>query len=263
MESVCSIESWVQRAQSALNQLVLLVSDFDKIYSCLCDLKRQAEQFRSMLVSTDSLHKQLSALIAAVKAAQYEIVRRVHIEANDIAVGDELAAEVPVVLVVLGCKIDSTQKERVGLAYEEHQKLRSSNRVVKCIVFSGGGTSGVQSEAAAMREMWMSLSANDDQTLLFCEEDSLDTVGNAVFTKLLIREHIDRTAHIRVITSKYHAPRSLAIFRRVFENAVSVLGVIDSAWKKSLLQTPGVALSESIGQTKDEFLQLAIHELKR
>jgi uncharacterized SAM-binding protein YcdF (DUF218 family) len=50
------------------------------------------------------------------------------------------------------------------------------------------------------------------------EEDSLETIGNALFGKfvLLDREFLRPGDRIVVLTSAFHAPRSLTIFRRVF-----------------------------------------------
>jgi vancomycin permeability regulator SanA len=47
------------------------------------------------------------------------------------------------------------------------------------------------------------------------ETDSVDTVGNAVFTGLLLKQKKINPKNILLITSDFHAPRALFLFRNI------------------------------------------------
>ncbi len=62
---------------------------------------------------------------------------------------------------------------------------------------------------------------------LLQESDSLDTVANAIFSACLLRDRGVAADAVVAVTSSYHAPRALSVFRRAFCCPVSVYGVSD------------------------------------
>lgn len=68
------------------------------------------------------------------------------------------------------------------------------------------------SEAAAMKDYALSLGAPPESLLV--EKESLDTIGNAYFTKTKFLEP-NAWHNVIVVTSHYHLPRSQYIFNKV------------------------------------------------
>ncbi|HLC47302.1 MAG TPA: YdcF family protein [Candidatus Nanoarchaeia archaeon] len=60
---------------------------------------------------------------------------------------------------------------------------------------------------------------------LILEEDSRDTVGNAVFSKKIFLKNKLPQKKIVLITSDYHMKRALMIFTHVFGNGYSFIGI--------------------------------------
>ncbi len=86
-----------------------------------------------------------------------------------------------------------------------------------CIVFSGGVTSGKESEAELMDRM-ARMEFPEIPIPFVLEKRSVDTIGNAYFTGRLIErmEH----GHIIVATSPFHALRAGYIFKHVLGDDV-------------------------------------------
>ncbi|MEI6857330.1 YdcF family protein [Psychrilyobacter sp.] len=90
------------------------------------------------------------------------------------------------------------------------------------ILLSGGGMGVLKTEA---REMLEKLKKNYkvDEELVILEEDSLDTLGNIVFSKLLLKKMnmLNGIDKIIVVTSPFHVIRVHSLFSRVFPKKIS------------------------------------------
>ncbi len=81
------------------------------------------------------------------------------------------------------------------------------------LIFTGGSASlrdVGDTEAAAVRQLWLALGVPPQQMLF--EARSRDTWENALFTRALIRPKPGET--FLLVTSAYHMPRSIGIFRK-------------------------------------------------
>lgn len=75
-----------------------------------------------------------------------------------------------------------------------------------------------KTEAQAMKEYALSLGINKNKIIK--EEKSKDTIGNAYFTKQIIKNNT-----FLVITSDFHKERVEYIFEKVFKRKIKVIGV--------------------------------------
>ncbi len=104
------------------------------------------------------------------------------------------------------------------------------------ILVSGGFTvdSLKKSEAGEMRNYAVELGVNPRD--IFVEEESLDTIGNAVFSKKVIVKN--KFKNILLVTSDYHLERALFIFHYVYGDTFRILGfdVSSSFVRKFVLQ---------------------------
>lgn len=121
-------------------------------------------------------------------------------------------------IIVLGMALDACNRlntlaqERVALGAMCYKKHRCP------IIVSGGGMSDI-SEAQCMFYALQNLNVNPQHILL--EEESLDTLGNAYFTKKLFLEK-NNWFHIMVVTSQFHIARTRKIFQHVLGKAFSI-----------------------------------------
>jgi uncharacterized SAM-binding protein YcdF (DUF218 family) len=152
----------------------------------------------------------------------------------------------PQLIVVLGCRDQNLLRERVSAAWVLMKQIDPSSNPF--LVLSGGGDGHELSEAQRMLKLLseecekhsgstlihnytkaagvrtLKLKENNIQVLL--EEDSRDTLGNAVFSWFTLQLHscpyglraIDpnKLERMVLVTDSLHAPRSYDIFRRVF-----------------------------------------------
>lgn len=118
-------------------------------------------------------------------------------------------------VVVLGYKLEDNglpPKElrgRLNLGIKLFSKFRTD-----AIIFSGGmanSFAGV-TEAEVMKEYAISNGTPSHRIVL--EDRSLDTIGNAIFTKELVK---GRFNELYIVTSCYHVRRASFIFKMVFE----------------------------------------------
>lgn len=126
----------------------------------------------------------------------------------------------PDIIIGLGCNnslgLLDERIERIG----EISKRYSDAKVL----LSGGGFELDGSEASIMaRKLINNYSFDGDRLIL--EEDSMDTVGNALFSKLLLRsrKELEDIRDILVVTSPFHAVRARALFRNIFGNDFKIL----------------------------------------
>jgi CBS domain-containing protein len=152
----------------------------------------------------------------------------------------------PQLIVVLGCRSQSLLKERVSAAWELMKQMEPSSDPF--LVLSGGGDGHVESEAKRMLKLLrdesdshsgsklttnhskelgsLTLKLKENNIEILLEEDSRDTLGNAVFSWFTLRLHrfpyglraedAVQLERMVLITDGLHAPRSYDIFRRVF-----------------------------------------------
>lgn len=124
----------------------------------------------------------------------------------------------PDLIIGLGCsnRLGFLDKrvEILGTLIEKFPEAR--------ILLSGGGMGVLKTEA---REMLEKLKKNYkiDEKLLILEEDSLDTLGNIVFSKLLLKKMniLCGLEKIIVVTSPFHVIRVHSLFSRVFSKEIS------------------------------------------
>lgn len=121
-------------------------------------------------------------------------------------IGDQAAWKHPAIIVILGAN-RTVLDQRLNFALTLITKFPEAP-----IVLSGGGRS-FEPEAAVMREF---LQRHNVPNPLILETDSLDTVGNAVFTDFAFKENHLSGKSILLITSSFHAPRSLFLFQNIF-----------------------------------------------
>ena len=61
-----------------------------------------------------------------------------------------------------------------------------------------------------------------NQNIVFEEPRSRDTVGDAIFCRLLLSEYLDEITDLTIVTSDYHVKRAVKIFGFVFGDKVLV-----------------------------------------
>ena len=133
-------------------------------------------------------------------------------------IGDPEAFKSPELLVVLGCK----EEEIETRGQAARQKYLNSDPK-PLIVISGGGFGLEKTEAELMKVHLGDVP--EDSVIL--EKHSMDTIGNAIFTRLMLAKKLGKITHERVciVTSADHAVRALSVFKSVFpmESQVCVL----------------------------------------
>ncbi|MES2355110.1 MAG: YdcF family protein [Pseudomonadota bacterium] len=122
-------------------------------------------------------------------------------------IGDLRAYKRPDVIVMLGA-IRSVSEQRLERTLALARQFPEAS-----IVMSGRGR-GVYLDAAAMKDYLIANGVTADR--LISEEDSLDTIGNAVFTKLILRESAISRSNILLVTSDFHGPRAVYLFSAIF-----------------------------------------------
>jgi hypothetical protein len=168
------------------------------------------------------------------------------------------------VLIVLGCKDKNEQSKRVQslLNYLIQYFKKKTNFK---IIFSGGGYDINTSEALAMQNEFLEIAKSHNLSLedvdLFCESDSMDTVGNALFSRHIINSFIIETTQIRVFTSTFHVKRTHTIFAHVFDPAtLTVFGTNDYEFDDILLESE--LISEYLSDTTIFTLKCGYKDIK-
>ena len=105
------------------------------------------------------------------------------------------------------------------------------------VIVSGAGRWEHETEAESVRSGLMQMFPD---RVIHKEEDSLDTVGNAVFTKLLIRSLglTPENKNLLIVTSDFHAIRTLHIFKKVYDpgTTISVTGSKTQVGQEQLIK---------------------------
>ena len=136
-------------------------------------------------------------------------------------VGSEEAYLKPDLLIGLGCKQPNLELRGEGLA-----KLAKKHPAVD-LLLSGAGYALDNAEARWLGAFLMESGVPAERMLY--EEDAMDTIGNAVLSKLYLKKlgRLSEIKHIVVLTSGFHANRTLNVFQKVFDNdtKIAVAGV--------------------------------------
>ncbi|MBX8634090.1 MAG: YdcF family protein [Thermoplasmata archaeon] len=116
------------------------------------------------------------------------------------------------VVVVLGCRPDGNRPTPELTRRVKHgveTAMRASKRGESMLLFSGGKTSGTESEASIMHRDY-ELNYRDIAIPSILENRSLDTIGNAYFSARILKRL--EYGRIVVVTSPFHVPRSKYLF---------------------------------------------------
>lgn len=111
------------------------------------------------------------------------------------------------------------------------------------LVFTGGSADiagGGASEAPPVRKLWLSLGVPAAQMTF--EEKSRNTWENAVFTRALVHPKPNETWLL--VTSAWHMPRSMGIFRKVGFNVIAYPVDYETYGDKRDWQPPHLAVAE-------------------
>lgn len=126
---------------------------------------------------------------------------------NKIFLGDLNAMEKPDIIVILGAN-KKTLEERLYFSL----KIISKHPTIP-IILSGGGRD-IEVEADVMHNF---LIRHNVKNPLYLETDSVDTVGNAVFTSFTLINNKIKGNNILIITSNFHGSRALFLFQKILQ----------------------------------------------
>ena len=188
----------------------LLDSKLVKIISA----SKEVTQLQSLLADTEHIPKSLfEKALYNLKQQQNKIIDFYEkwFEEKKI-MGDHKAYENPDIIIVLGCN-RTMLNLRVECAIK-YLKIHPN----AIAILSGGGFSTVNTESDYMLEL-VKKSNIKNKTLQ--EETSMDTLGNAFFTKLLLKNKNFLVPNLKLllITSDFHAYRSLHYFNTIYKNS--------------------------------------------
>lgn len=222
-------------------------------------LFRVEEWLKGHVANEETQEKDHAELLKKITTAREHLVTRY----TEAATGQYYPADAvpdvytnPQIVVVLGCKDNVAMNDRIAAAIDVIRDMRS-DCPVPALVLSGGGFGQEKSEAERMLEElrckyfekdsssslskhgekpnWWVLKTLGRTFEVALEQDSLDTLGNAIFSWLTLKldgekfglrsTSRNRLERLVVVTDGIHAPRSYDIFRRVFAFRPGALGV--------------------------------------
>lgn len=269
---MASIRMWAEKCLKLCGELRVRENDErgggggGEAFSTLCAMKTTC---KSLLTTCGPKDGELLALLSQLRQEinhlQLMVVRGSQQEDVNRTLGgrEERRSENDVVLIVLGCKDRASQRRRVKAAHELAITLRGGGQQRLTVVFSGGGSWITSTEAADMRQQWTTELEQLDALILIEEGDSMDTVGNAVFSWVKLNQQgIREPFSLYCVTDKYHAPRTMLIFSKVFgPHSLCVIGVTSGADRGKLgKSTLGVSFEAMMAG--DVELSRAVHEIK-
>ncbi|WGK68906.1 YdcF family protein [Candidatus Haliotispira prima] len=129
-------------------------------------------------------------------------------------IGSDKAYNNPDVIIILGCN-KTILDLRVKCAIPYFRAHPDSYAIL-----SGGGFSATETESDYMLTL---LEREDIKNKVIQEKVSMDTLGNALFTKLLLKNRniLRPNLKILLVTSSFHAPRAIHYFNTVYNNSES------------------------------------------
>ncbi len=126
------------------------------------------------------------------------------------------------VIIVLGCKIVQCNNPTPMMKSRVDSLVKIENPSV--IILSGGYTNPQCniSEALMMKQYMEKNNLDIDDVIL--EERSMNTIGNAVYSKILLSDMDIECNSITLITSCFHMNRASKIFEYVFKESRIIKG---------------------------------------
>ena len=126
-------------------------------------------------------------------------------------IGSTLARDNPQFVFALSCNSQEMLRMRVEGALQFAEKNKDSH-----LILCGGGFNPIHTDAQIMNQMVTEKKFPEDRVIF--EDDSIDTIGNALFSKLILKQKklLPEKARLLVSTSAFHSVRSLNIFRKVY-----------------------------------------------
>ena len=192
-------------------------SALDEHYTNLLDAEQLLKQLAAFYPSEDSEKARQKLL-----KFQEEVINFYLSSFQNFAhVGSEEAYQHPDIIIGLGCKQPNLELRGEGLVKlaKDHPKVN--------LLLSGAGYALDNAESRWLGA-FLKESGVPSERMLY-EEDAMDTIGNAVFSKLYLKKlgQLPDIKHIIVLTSGFHANRTLNIFQKVFDadTKVAVAGV--------------------------------------
>lgn len=151
-------------------------------------------------------------MLIAIGTVTITIIALVVIESSLMIHAASQKPEKNATAVVLGCRVYGERPslsliERLEAAYE----YLKENPEAVCVVSGGKGDSENISEAEAMYR-WL-VDKGIDPSRIYKEENSISTVENIKFSKVIIEEN-NLNENIAIITSEYHAYRASVIAQK-------------------------------------------------
>lgn len=203
---------WIKRNQA------------DSIYHNLNNAEKEILNIKPLLTDIQSIdNASFEATLKNIVRQKAKILDAYEVWFSEAEfIGDKQAFEAPDVIVLLGA---SHRAMNIRLVESLPLLKRHTDSVV---VFSGGGFLPVESEADYMHKE--AIKAGLKNTML-TEKTSMDTIGNALFTKFELKKNglLERANRILIITSRFHTLRAYYYFKNILNNqndrAVAVYGV--------------------------------------
>lgn len=198
---IAQISEWIKNKQ------------IDRIYHSLLSAEKEIEFIYPILKELNCLSDESVEQALANLAIQKDKILSFFESWFDqhLFSGDALAFESPDIAILLGANqpiLDHRIKESIPY-FERHPKLP--------VLFSGGGFSSIQSEAAYMH---MRAKEAGLKNPMLTEDRSMDTLGNALFSKFeLLKKQVGFPINkILILTSRFHIPRALHYFKYIFNS---------------------------------------------
>ncbi len=131
------------------------------------------------------------------------------------------------VIIVLGCKITECNNPSLMMKSRVDAVMKIENPML--IILSGGYTNPQCniSEAFMMKQYMEKSNFNIDNVVL--EEKSMDTVGNAVYSKILLSDMNINYSSITLVTSCFHKNRAFRIFEYIFKE-IKIIADVCAPW---------------------------------
>lgn len=115
--------------------------------------------------------------------------------------------------------VASSSSARIEKAVQVYNEGASKNILMSGAYSNKISFTPMKTEAQAMKDYAVSLGIPEGN--IFCEEFSMETVGNAFFSKEVVKEKGWKT--FLVVTSDFHAERTAYIFQKTFGEACEVV----------------------------------------
>ena len=126
-------------------------------------------------------------------------------------IGSATARDNPDFVFALSCNSQEMLRMRVEGALKFAEKNENSH-----LILCGGGFNPILTDAEIMNKIVAEKSFPQDRIIF--EDDSIDTIGNALFSKLILKQQklLPEKARLVIATSAFHAVRSFNIFHKVY-----------------------------------------------